>query len=131
MRLRQVKPPETYREPNPANRAGVFTMGPLRYATGKFKGAFVPMKPRRVVELVCERCKLPSYPGLPPFIKHLGFNRKTGKPEVQYVHAACPGRVAENRSAIAKFRAAAKKLFEDAKKLAQPRSRVYNAKRFR
>ncbi len=73
----------------------------LRFLSGKNEGRPVPVRTGVFWEIVCARCELPSYPGLPPFVKALGFDRETGQAEEQYVHERCPSNVAECRAAIA------------------------------
>lgn len=100
MELRQIRRPKTYREPNPPNRAGVFSMGPLRFATGKNKGRIIPTRPNPVKQVKCARCTLPFVRGLQPARLVLGFDPKTGDAIDQYVHRACPAEVAKVRALI-------------------------------
>ncbi len=99
MELRQIRRPKTYREPNPPNRAGVFTMGPRRFASGKNKGRIIPTRPNPVKQVKCARCTLPFVRGLQPAQLVLGFDKK-GQPIDQYVHRMCPREVAEVRRLI-------------------------------
>ena len=108
MKLRQIRRPTLYREPNPPNRAGIFTMGPLRFATGKNKGRIVPTRPNRVKQILCSRCNLPFVRGLRPAALVLGFDPKTGQPRDEYVHRGCPEKVAVIKAMLAKFNKASK-----------------------
>jgi hypothetical protein len=74
--------------------------GPLRLLTGPNAGRIVPTRPAHIKEITCARCGLVSYPGLPPFVKALGFDRKTGEAIEQYVHERCPRNVAANLAII-------------------------------
>jgi len=103
MKTRIVRKPKTYRSPNPPNRAGVTTPGPLRFETGARQGRPVPTRRGVVKQIVCVRCELPSHKGLPPFVKALGFDHETGAAIEQYVHVRCPKAVVTNKRMIAEF----------------------------
>lgn len=105
MQTRGHKRPTLYREQNPPNRRGISTPGPLRFAAGKRKGEIVPTRPNPVKEIDCNRCGLPSYPGLMPFRLALGFDPKTGDAIDVYVHEKCPADVAMARKFIDEDRA--------------------------
>ena len=119
-----VRKPKYMTEPNPPNRRGISTPGPLRFATGKFAGQVVPTRRNPVRVVVCERCKLPSHAGLRPFVKALGFDRKTGKAIEQYVHDMCPRDVAKNKKLVEKYA-------RERAKLPQHKTRKYDPRRFR
>ncbi len=127
MQLRKVSPPKS--EPNPPNRQGVYTFGPPRYTSGKFKGRVVPTRPGKVTVMCCNRCGLPSYPRLSPFIATLAFDRKTGEATTQYVHARCPKDVAKIRVLIAEQLEKTRKQVAEWLKLPRAKSRSYNARR--
>lgn len=101
--------------------------GPLRWITGKHEGRPVPTKPRTVREVVCARCTLPSYPGLPPLVKALGFDRKTAEAIAQYVHVRCPGHVEENWAIINKSRAFAARRTIEKSVLPKPKLRAWES----
>jgi hypothetical protein len=98
------KQPKFYRDPNPANRTGVFTMGPLRYGTGRSKGQIVHVddyEARRLFlglkafnppmrEVVCHRCGIGSHKGLPPMHKVATFDPESGDGIKVLMHRACP-----------------------------------------
>lgn len=94
----------------------------LRFLTGKRQGQPVPTRPNSVREIVCARCTLPSYRGLPPFVKALGFDKKTGAAIEQFVHERCPRNIAKNKAMILQFAEEAKKRAQELAKL--PRHRL-------
>ena len=131
MKARIVRKPKYMTEPNPPNRRGISTPGPLRFATGPHAGKVVPTRAQKVRVVVCERCKLPSHSGLRPFVKALGFDRKTGKAIEQYVHDMCPKDVAKNKALIEKFARERAKRAAELVKLPQHKTRKYDPRRFR